>query len=322
MFMQKSYASPSNHPACTSPVSPDTIKAHWLAGCSFLASLQNLIYAKRGYLRKLTSVTRGWIVVLWIYLSVGWRFYRWRLQLYFRQSYMVERTHTGMKQTLLLIRHGQTSWNVEQRLPGQIPGIALNDMGRQQAARLADALTVIPISAIISSPLERARDTAEILAQAYKLNIQYEPELMDIQLGHWTGQNFNELYKNDPDWKAFVKDPTVGPVDVETFPQVQERAVAAVERWRKLESIGAYPAFIAHADVIKLLIAYYTGLEAGRAGSFMIDNASVSLVELDPERRPRVLAIGWNPHPGWLKPPTLETEKTDLEGQAEGEQKV
>jgi probable phosphoglycerate mutase len=119
-----------------------------------------------------------------------------------------------------------------------------------------------------------------------------------------------------------VKDPTVGPADVETFPHVQARAVAAVERWLKLESTGAYPAFIAHADVIKLLIAYYTGLEAGRAGSFLIDNASVSIVELDPERRPRVLAIGWNPQPGWLKPPIPETEKTDPEGQVEGEQKV
>ena len=265
---------------------------------------------------------RGWIVVLWIYLSVGWRFCKWRLQLCFRQSYMVERTRTGMKQTLLLIRHGQTSWNVEHRLPGQIPGIALDETGRQQAARLADALTVIPISAIISSPLERARDTAEIIAQAHKLDIQFDPDLMDIELGHWTGQNFNELYKNDPDWKAFVRDPTVGPEDVETFPQVQERAVAAVERWRKLESIGAYPAFIAHADVVKLLIAYYTGLEAGRAGSFMIDNASVSLVELDSEHSPRVLAIGWNPRPGWLKPPIPEAEKVDQEGQVEGEQRV
>jgi probable phosphoglycerate mutase len=235
---------------------------------------------------------------------------------------MTERTHTGMKQTLLLIRHGQTTWNVEHRLPGQIPGIALNETGRQQAARLADSLTVIPISAIISSPLERARETAEIIAQVHKLDIQIEPDLMDIELGHWTGQNFNELYKTDPDWKAFVKDPTVGPEDVETFPQVQKRVVAAVDRWRNRDSIGAYPAFVAHADVVKLLIAHYTGLEAGRAGSFLIDNASVSLVELDSERRPRVLAIGWNPHPGWLKPPIPEAEKVDQEGQVEGEQKV
>ena len=195
---------------------------------------------------------------------------------------MLERTQATMKQTLLLIRHGQTSWNVEHRLPGQIPGVELNETGRQQAARLADALTVIPISAIISSPLERAYETAKIIAQHYKLEIQFEPDLMDIDLGHWTGQSIDKTSKNDPAWKAFVKDPTVGPDGVETFPQVEERAVAAVERWRKLNSIGAYPAFIAHADVIKLLIAHYTGLEARRAGSFLIDNASVSLINWIP----------------------------------------
>ncbi len=144
---------------------------------------------------------------------------------------------------------------------------------------------------------------------------------MDIELGRWSGQSFDELAKNDSEWKAFVHDPTVGPEGVETFPQAQERAVAAVKRWCKQESAGAYPAFVAHADIIKLLIAYYTGLEAGRAGALFIDNASVSLVELDSERRPRVFAIGWSPRPGWLKPPTPEVEKPQAEEQVDGEQK-
>src|SRR5438128_11501716 len=125
----------------------------------------------RGYLRRLTSIVRGWIFVLWIYLSVGWRFYGWRLQLRFRQASIVESIHTGMKQTLLFIRHGQTTWNVEHRLPGQLPGVILNDTGRKQAARLADALHILPINAIISSPLERARDTAEIIAQGRGLKV-------------------------------------------------------------------------------------------------------------------------------------------------------
>ena len=275
----------------------------------------------RGYLKRLSSFVIGWIFVLWIYLSAGWRFYRWRLRLWFGQSHIVESTHTGMKQTLLFIRHGQTTWNVEHRLPGQLPGVALNETGRQQSAHLADALTVLPISAIISSPLERARDTAEIIAQPHKLEIQYEPDLMDLDIGYWSGKNYDELSKNDPEWKAFVRDPTVGPEGVETFPQLQERVVAAVERWRKQDSTDAYLAFVAHADVVKLLIAYYTGLEVKRAGLLTIDNASVSLVELDPEHQPRVLAIGWNPQPGWLKPPAPESEKPKVEAEVEGEQK-
>src|SRR5437660_5746768 len=139
-----------------------------------------LLYTGKGYLRRLIRVGRSWIFVLWIYLNVGWRFWRWRLQLWFQQSHSAESTNTGMKQTLLLIRHGQTTWNVEHRLPGQLPGVVLNDAGRQQAARLADALTVIPISAIISSPLERAHEPASIIAQQYKLQIELEPDLMDV----------------------------------------------------------------------------------------------------------------------------------------------
>jgi probable phosphoglycerate mutase len=271
-----------------------------------------------------SSVVRGWLIVIWVYCSAAWRFCGWRFQLWYRQTYMAESEskQTGTKRTLLFIRHGQTTWNVEHRLPGQLTGVELNDTGRQQAGRLADALAVLPISAIISSPLERARVTAEILAQPRDLPVQLEPDLMDTNVGHWAGQVFDELSKNDPAWKAFVRDPTTAPEGVETFPQVQERVVAAVNRWLERETTGTYPAFVAHADIIKLLLAHYTGLETARAASLSIDNASVSIVELEGEHRPRVVAIGWNPHPGWLKPPTPESEKPKTEGQQEGEQKA
>ena len=218
-----------------------------------------------------------------------------------------------MKQTLLLIRHGQTTWNADHILPGQLPGITLNDTGREQAARLADALALIPISAIISSPLERARDTAVIINQGRDLTIELEPNLMDTNVGRWAGQKFDELTKIDPDWKAYVQDPSVAPEGIETFPQVQQRALEAVELWRTKDSIGAYPAFVAHADVVKLLVAYYTGLEAGRAGKLFIENASVSLVEIDSEhvQQTRVIAVGWSPRPGWLRPAILEAKKDE-----------
>jgi broad specificity phosphatase PhoE len=227
-----------------------------------------------------------------------------------------------MKQTLLFIRHGQTTWNVEHRLPGQLPGIHLTDTGKQQAERLADALAVLPISAVISSPLERARETAEIIAQPRQLAIQFESDLMDIDVGHWAGQDHDELNKNDETWKAFKKNPTVAPPDVETFPQVQTRAVAAVERWRSQETSGAYPAFVTHADVIKLLMAHYTGLEAGQAGKLLIDNASVSIVEVEDDRHALVVAISWSPKPGWLKPPTSESKSLPAEAIKAGEEQI
>jgi broad specificity phosphatase PhoE len=276
------------------------------------------------YLRRLTSLGYSWMHILWIYLSVGCRFWRWRIRLWLQQLQILESVHMGKKQTLLLIRHGQTTWNAEQKLPGQLPGIALTEKGREQAARLADALSAIPISAIISSPLERAWDTAQILGQGRNLTIQLEPDLMDTDIGRWAGQNYEELSKNDAEWKAYVKDPTVAPEGIETFPQVQQRALAAVERWRTQEASGDYPAFVAHADVVKLLIAHYTGLDAGRAGALFIDNASVSLVEIEKEdiHPLRVVAVGWCPYPGWLKPAILDQQKEDTPIHENAEQKT
>lgn len=275
------------------------------------------------YLQWLADYGYTLLLVGRIHLRVGGRFFRWRILLGLRCIQNVESTQTYMKQTLLIIRHGQTTWNVEHRLPGQLPGVLLNDNGRQQAARLADALSVLPISAVISSPLERASETADFIAKGRDLTIQLEPDLMDTDIGPWAGQVIEELTKNDPAWKEYVKDPTVAPEGVETFPQVQQRSIAAIERWRKQEHIGAYPAFVAHADVVKLILAYYTGLEAKRAGSLFIDNASVSIIEIgEEEHQFHVLSIGWSPRPGWLKPPVSVPAQNPETVQETGEQKT
>jgi len=225
-----------------------------------------------------------------------------------------------MKHLLLLLRHGESTWNVEHRLPGQLPGIELTEAGQAQAQRLARALSMLPLSSIISSPLARAVETAEYLVQGRAITIQLEPDLMDIELGHWSGQNRDSLFQSDPAWKAFVRDPTVAPADVETFPELEQRVVTAVDRWLKKDATGPLPAFVTHADVIKLLLAHYLGLEAGRARSLWIDNASVSVVALETDRSPLVLAIGWNPQPGWLQPSTTASEQAKSEGKAVGEQ--
>lgn len=215
-----------------------------------------------------------------------------------------------MKHLVLFVRHGESTWNVEHRLPGQLPGIELTATGRAQAQRLAKALTVLPLSAIISSPLARAIETAEFLVQGRELPIQLESDLMDIELGHWSGQNRDELFQSDPAWTAFVRNPTVAPKDVETFPEVEKRAVEAVERWLKKDETGLFPAFVTHADVIKLLLAHYLGLEAERARSLWVDNASVSVVALETSQRPLVLSVGWNPQPDWLQPFSAASEQT------------
>jgi probable phosphoglycerate mutase len=225
-----------------------------------------------------------------------------------------------MKHTRFLIRHGQTTWNVAHRLPGQLPGIELTATGRQQAHRLAQAVERLPLSALISSPLERAVETATYLVQGRALTIHLEPDLMDIQLGHWTGQNRDELFRKDPLWNAFIRNPVVGPQDVETFPELQQRAMKAVARWLKQAATGPCPAFVTHGDVIKVLLAHYSGLEVGRARALLIENASVSVVELETDHRPRLLAVDWEPSPAWGEACACASHPPRSEEQVIGEQ--
>ena len=264
-----------------------------------------MLYLQRT-LQLLQMVVNGvnsWSHLCWLYLTVTGRFYVWRVHIWLLSSYSRESIQLRMKQTLLLIRHGETTWNREHRLPGQLPGIALTAEGQQQAALLAEALKAFPISTVVSSPLERARETAQYLVSARNLELHFEPDLMDTNVGHWSGQVFEELVKNDPDWNAYLRNPAVAPAGIETFPQVQERAVTAVERWRKHENLGPCLAFVAHADVVKVLLAHYMHLDVKQAVNLAIDNASVSVVEVDTEERLRVVAISWTPRPGWLQPP-------------------
>lgn len=217
-----------------------------------------------------------------------------------------------MKRLVLLIRHGETTWNVEHRLPGHLPGIPLTGLGKEQAERLAEALRPLPISAIISSPLERAVETANYLNEGRGLNIQFDPELMDLNSGPWAGQIGEVLLANDPARRAFVRNPTVAPPGVESFPELQKRVVAAVQHWLENDALGPCVAFVTHDDVIKVLLAYYMALPLEHARTLVIGNASTSVVAMDGEHPARVLATSWSPSPAWLKP-TVQGQVTEAE---------
>ena len=206
---------------------------------------------------------------------------------------------------LLLIRHGETTFNVEQRLPGHLPDVPLTDEGRRQAHRAAVALSAIPLSAVISSPLERARDTAEIIARGWGLPVLLDDRLKDTDSGRWSGQKIDELAKSDPEWRAFVAHPTEPPpgVGVESLAVVMERSVAAVEDVIRHAELGAVIALVAHADVIKLVVGHYVGIHPDCAHRLHVDNASITALEFAGDRPPLVLALNWTPAPWWLSMP-------------------
>ncbi|HEX6798693.1 MAG TPA: histidine phosphatase family protein [Ktedonobacterales bacterium] len=207
---------------------------------------------------------------------------------------------------LILLRHGQTTYNVENRLPGQIPGVALTDEGRRQALRAAVALSGLPLSAVIASPLERAKDTAEIIAHGWNLPVRTDQRLMDTDIGSWAGQQIAELRKNDPGWEQYVAHPNEPPEGVESFERVQRRSVAAVRDLLADESLGSYIVVVSHADVVKLILAHYSGIASASARFVSIANASISALAFGDTPQPHVLAVNWTALPAWLSPPPAQ----------------
>jgi hypothetical protein len=118
--------------------------------------------------------------------------------------------HKGWRK-LVLLRHGQTDFNVQHRLPGQLPGIPLNTIGQREAQMTAESIRALPLTAIVASPLERTIETAAYVNQGRGLQIRQDRDLLDTNYGPYNGKNWDELDKADPAWQRFTRDPTTKP---------------------------------------------------------------------------------------------------------------
>lgn len=220
-------------------------------------------------------------------------------------------------QRILLVRHGQSTFNVEGRLPSQLPNVALTDEGRRQAHQAAVALAGLNISAVVSSPLERARETAEIIARGWGLPVREEPRLMDTEMGRWAGRKISEVNKDDPEWLKFVAKPTEPPEGVEGFEQVRQRVVAAIEDLRADPTVGDDVVVVAHADVIKLIVAHYTHVPLDSARFIVVGNASISALAFAEGYEPTLLAVNWTMAPHWLVSPSKPAAEAQASPEAD-----
>jgi broad specificity phosphatase PhoE len=203
---------------------------------------------------------------------------------------------------LYLVRHGQTQYNVEQRLPGQLLGVHLNDEGRRQSAQLGAAIREMQLTAIVSSPLERAGETAEIIRGDRDIPISLDKRLMDTDVGKWSGQLISDLQKNDPLWKSFVRYPASPPPGIEGPYEVLARVVAVAEEVRHNETLGNAIMLVAHADIIKFLVVHYLRLPIEGASWIHIDNASLTVLSFTGSPIPTLQTLNWIPEPRWMHP--------------------
>jgi probable phosphoglycerate mutase len=209
--------------------------------------------------------------------------------------------HAGWRK-IVLVRHGQTDFNVQHRLPGQLPGVPLNEEGRREAQATGQALRALPLSSIIASPLERTMETAGFVNADRGLTIQQDRDLLDTNYGKFNGENYEELDAKNPEWKRFQANPLKSPAGVESFAEVQRRAVRAAERWRRASDTGEWVALVTHADLVKFICAHYMGIPLERVPLFSMDNAAVSLLAFHPDsdQAPSLLCFNWTSPALWI----------------------
>jgi alpha-ribazole phosphatase len=177
---------------------------------------------------------------------------------------------------LLLVRHGETDWNVERRYRGQAD-VPLNKAGRRQVAALAERLAEEGISVIFSSDLQRARRTALTIGAPHKLPVQVDPNLGEIALGDWEGLTYAQIQQQWPiEVEAWFADPLrVAPPGGETLMQVAARVRSILEglaRFSENETV----VLVSHGGPLRVLLCLVLGLDVQAHWQFRLDVASVS----------------------------------------------
>jgi broad specificity phosphatase PhoE len=197
--------------------------------------------------------------------------------------------------SILLIRHAHTA-AVGHLLAGRTPGIRLTDRGRDQLAWLRGAVASWNPKIVYSSPLDRARETAEAIAMAGGIPLRLDDRLSEVDFGEWTGRTFADL-EGLADWRLFNERRSTAIVpDGESAPAVQARIVSALEALAR-DHAGETVAAVSHADVIRAAILHYAGASLDSVHRIVVAPASVSIVTLGDEG-PRILLLNWCEPPG------------------------
>jgi broad specificity phosphatase PhoE len=174
-------------------------------------------------------------------------------------------------QRLILVRHGETIWNAEQRLQGQTD-IPLNEVGRRQAHQLAARLSGETIDAVISSDLQRAMDTALIIAEPHRLTVRVDPRLRQSHRGKWEGLTYAEIERLYPN---SVHDVT--PPGGEALSSV----VARVQSWLddvRRDHAGQTALAVSHGQILRILIALALKIDPAEGWRFVNGNATLTEV--------------------------------------------
>ncbi|NBO46339.1 MAG: MSMEG_4193 family putative phosphomutase [Actinobacteria bacterium] len=186
--------------------------------------------------------------------------------------------------TVLLVRHGETHANRSGVLAGRLPGVTLTPRGQEQARAAGLRIQDLPLTHIVTSPLERTRDTAKLMkgAAGSRISIRAHVGLIECDYGAWSGKKLSALAKN-PLWTTVQNRPShVTFPDGESMRDMAQRAVAAVlSEHSRAESLGGPNAVwvaVTHGDVIKAIVADALGLHLDNFQRINADPGSITII--------------------------------------------
>ncbi|MGC8557584.1 MAG: histidine phosphatase family protein [Nitrososphaeria archaeon] len=177
------------------------------------------------------------------------------------------------------VRHGESETNVSGDFPDddlKSPHLTLK--GKEQAAEAGEMLSKVDINAIISSPMPRTLETAEIISKKTGISVLVDSRLREVELGTLKGRPTAEVFKSDPEWfnEYFDENHRHG---IEKYGKIQDRMILSVrDAYKKgFKSV----VFVSHLEPIRSIIAFAMGIEGQTVRKIKIHNASISVLKYE-----------------------------------------
>jgi probable phosphoglycerate mutase len=180
--------------------------------------------------------------------------------------------------SIIFLRHGQATNNTQRVLAGRTPGIPLTEKGIDQAEKAAKFLEEMNISTIYSSPIERAKDTAEIVGKHNSIDVRIDDRLIELDMGKFTGMPYDEIFSSHGNvfMKFYNGELEIAHNGVETFADVKKRVLGMVDH-----VIENHPdenvVLVTHMDPIKAMLSTIVSFSAENLYELIIANASLNI---------------------------------------------
>lgn len=181
---------------------------------------------------------------------------------------------------IIFLRHGQAENNIKRILAGRTDGVPLTKTGIKQAERIAEYLKPLDISAIYSSPIERASHTAKIVAENNSMDYELDDRITEIDMGKFTLMNYDDMFAKYGNvfLKFYENNPIIAEHKVETFSHVRKRILDIVDYVIKKHG-NQNVVLVTHMDPIKSILSVVMDLKPKTLFELVIANASFTIIK-------------------------------------------